>query len=101
MNLLDWKYLFINGKAENFRKSDLYLYLSGHRTTQMLITECCHFRFLVFKTIAAMQWASTNLWNQTYYSLGDDDFKISLDKILNAVNETLLFAEKKSGNCIQ
>ena len=48
-----------------------------------------------------MQWASTNLWNQTYYSLGDDDFKISLDKILNAVNETLLFAEKKSGNCIQ
>jgi len=53
-------------------------------------------RFVVFKTIAGMQWASENLPNNTFYSSGDDDFYLNFKKLLYTVNETLHFAESKN-----
>jgi len=51
-------------------------------------TTICHFRsYLVFKSLAGMQWAAENLPNHTLYSYGDDDVFVNLTQLHNLVEE--------------
>jgi len=44
-------------------------------------------RSLVLKTLAGMQWASTNLPDTYYYSSGDDDIYVKIDKLIETIEE--------------
>jgi len=52
----------------------MYLFSLKHQLTHLF-----HFcSYVVFKSLAGMQWASENLTNDTLYSNGDDDVLVNL-----------------------
>jgi len=52
------------------------------------ITHLFHFcSYVVFKSLAGMQWDSENLTNETLYSNGDNDVLVNLTKLHNLIDE--------------
>ena len=61
----------------------MYLFSLKHQLTHLF-----HFcSYVVFKSLAGMQWASENLTNDTLYSNGDDDVLVNLTKLHDLIEE--------------